>query len=291
MAESGNVIGKVASVQGEAFAKGPDGVVHQIKVGDSVFEGEVIQTAAGGHVELAFRDGTAYFVRDTEAVTLDGMVFGGISSDAGNVIGKVASVEGQVFAKGPKGGMRQLKVGDSVFEGEVIQTPSGGRVELAFNNGTAYFLRDKEAVTLDGMVFGDRTVDAKEAALMPGKGGELDDIARAIAEGNSLDKLLEETAAGRAGIVGNLDDSHSFVQLLRIAEAVDPLGYQFGNRDGGRVDDVLGANTEGVTETATVNVTVNPINDPTVVTGGTSGTDDEDTTISGTLTATDDDGL
>ncbi|MBI3095524.1 MAG: retention module-containing protein, partial [Rhodocyclales bacterium] len=228
MAESANLIGRVAAVEGQAFAKSPDGVLRQIRLGDSVFEGEVIQTVAGGNVELAFRDGTAYFIRDREAVTLDGMVFGGRAAESGNVIGKVASIEGQVFAKGPKGGMRQLKVGDSVFEGEVIQTPAGGRVELAFNNGTAYFLRDKEAVTLDGMVFGDRTVDAKEAALMPGKGGELDDIARAIAEGNSLDKLLEETAAGRAGIVGNLDDSHSFVQLLRIAEAVDPLGYAFG---------------------------------------------------------------
>ncbi|MDP2821564.1 MAG: retention module-containing protein, partial [Sulfuritalea sp.] len=245
MAETDSVVGKVASVQGEAFAKGPDGIMRQIRVGDPVFEGEVIQTAAGGHVELAFGDGTAYFLRDKEAVTLDGMVFGGRTADAGNVIGKVASVEGQVFAKGANGGMRQLKVGDSVFEGEVIQTPAGGRVELAFNNGTAYFLRDKEAVTLDGMVFGGRAVDAREAALMPGRGGELEDISRAIAEGNSLDRLLEETSAGRSAILGKSDDGHSFVQLLRIAEAIDPLGYQFGTRDGGRLDEIVGGGAEG----------------------------------------------
>ncbi|OQW33699.1 MAG: hypothetical protein A4C66_04015, partial [Nitrospira sp. HN-bin3] len=47
----------------------------------------------------------------------------------------------------------------------------------------------------------------------------------------------------------------------------------------------------GVSETATVTVTVNAVNDPTVVTGGTSGTGTEDTTITGTLTATDADGL
>ena len=46
-----------------------------------------------------------------------------------------------------------------------------------------------------------------------------------------------------------------------------------------------------MTETATVTVTVNPANDPTNVTGGTSGSGDEDTTITGTLTATDPDGL
>ena len=47
----------------------------------------------------------------------------------------------------------------------------------------------------------------------------------------------------------------------------------------------------GVTETATVTVTVNAVNDPTNITGGTSGTGNEDTTLTGTLTATDVDGL
>ncbi len=234
MAEANNIIGSVASVLGLAIAKDSAGVVRQIKVGDPVFEGEVVEASAGGHVELAFRDGSAFFARDRESVTLDGRVFGGSNAQASDVIGKVASIEGQVFAKGASGVVRMLKVGDPVYEGDIIQTPAGGRVELAFDNGSAYFLRDKESVTLDRMVFGDRAADAKEGALMPGRGGELEDISRAIAEGNSLDRLLEETSAGRPALFGRTDDGHSFVQLLRIAEAVDPLGYQFGTRDGGR---------------------------------------------------------
>ncbi|TKB64477.1 MAG: tandem-95 repeat protein, partial [Nitrospira sp.] len=47
----------------------------------------------------------------------------------------------------------------------------------------------------------------------------------------------------------------------------------------------------GVTETATVTVTVTAVNDPTSITGGTSGTGNEDTTLTGMLTATDSDGL
>ncbi|HBR50076.1 MAG TPA: hypothetical protein DEA71_08315, partial [Nitrospira sp.] len=47
----------------------------------------------------------------------------------------------------------------------------------------------------------------------------------------------------------------------------------------------------GVTETATVTMTVTAVNDPTVVTGGTSGSGNEDTTLTGTLTATDAEGL
>ena len=170
MADNGNPIGKVSSVGGEAFAKGEDGSLRQIRVGDPVFEGEVVQAAPGGHVELAFRDGTAYFLRDREGVTLDGMTFGGRGADGANVVGKVASVEGQVFAKGADGSVRQLRVGDPVFEGEVSQTPTtNGRVELSFNSGATYFLRDKEAVTLDGMVLGGRVADARESALQPGR--------------------------------------------------------------------------------------------------------------------------
>lgn len=249
MAETGSVIGRVASVQGEAMAKGSDGNLRQIKVGDPVFEGELIQSPPGGHVELSFNDGTAYFVRDKEAVTLDSRVFGGSATqDLGEVVGKIASVEGQAFAKSPNGALRQLKTGDPVFEGEVIQTPPGGRVELAFSDGTAYFLRDKEAVTLDGMVFGWRTTEARDAVLMPQR-GELEDISRAIAEGNSLDKLLEETAAGRP-VVGAVQESHSFVQLLRIAEAVPSLEFEFGNRDGVRQEDIVGGAAEETGDTA-----------------------------------------
>jgi len=46
---------------------------------------------------------------------------------------------------------------------------------------------------------------------------------------------------------------------------------------------------DAVPNTLTVNVTA--VNDPTIVTGGTSGTGNEDTTLTGTLTATDADGL
>jgi hypothetical protein len=142
MADSGNPIGKVASVKGEAFAKAEDGSLRQVRLGDPVYEGEVVQAAPGGHVELAFRDGAAYFLRDRESVTLDGMSFGGSRADSGNVVGKVASIEGQVFAKGQDGLTRQLKVGDPVFEGEVILTPnSNGRVELSFNSGATLFFK------------------------------------------------------------------------------------------------------------------------------------------------------
>ena len=102
-----------------------------------------------------------------------------------NIIGKVSKLTGKAFAKGTNGELRELQIGDPVYEGEVVVAAAGAKVELAFNNGGAYFIRDNESVTLDGMVFGDRTVESLDAALK-GQRGELDEVSRAIEEDGRL---------------------------------------------------------------------------------------------------------
>ena len=162
------------------------------------------------------------------------------------VIGTVALVEGQAFARGTDGVQRQLKVGDPVLEGEIIVTSEGGRVELTFDSGHTFLLREKETVNLDTLVTGNELPDAKDAALL-GRVGEAVDIARAIANGSSLDQLLEETAAGFTGGTG--EDGHSFVQLLRIGEGLTPADYTFGSPDRNQLNDVLpgdGNDTSGI---------------------------------------------
>ena len=142
----------------------------------------------------------------------------------GNVVGKVSVVQGQAFARAKDGTQRPLKVGDVVFENEAIVTGANGRVELEFDTGKVFLLRAKETVTLDSAVIGSELPDVRNAALLD-RVGELADITRAIAEGSSLDQLLEETAAGLTG--GGDGDGHSFVQLLRIAEALDQPGHNY----------------------------------------------------------------
>jgi len=44
MAISGNVIGKVAVLQGQAFIQRPDGTRVELKIGDPIHEGDVIVT-------------------------------------------------------------------------------------------------------------------------------------------------------------------------------------------------------------------------------------------------------
>ncbi|HQR99486.1 MAG TPA: retention module-containing protein, partial [Polaromonas sp.] len=151
-----------------------------------------------------------------------------------NVVGNVVLIEGIAFAQNSDGEQRPLKFGDPVFEGEVIVTATGGRVELAFDQGGKFLLRSRETVTLDSTVFGNVLPDADSGALLP-RVGELTSILNAISEGSSLDRLLQETSSGlnSSSEVGGTniraDDGNNFVQLLRTAEELAPLTYEYAS--------------------------------------------------------------
>jgi len=145
------------------------------------------------------------------------------------IIGKVVLVQGPAFLRAPDGTQKPVNVGDPVREGDVLVTGPGGRVEMSFDGNGPYLVRENETVTLDATVYSATPPAAQNAALFLG-GDELNQIGRAIAEGNSLDALLEETAAGVNG-GGSGDSSHSFVQLLRIEEALTPLAFEFDSAD------------------------------------------------------------
>ncbi|WP_188709710.1 retention module-containing protein, partial [Polaromonas eurypsychrophila] len=148
------------------------------------------------------------------------------------VVGNVVVIEGVAFAQNKEGVQRQLQFGDPVFEGEVLVTATGGRVELVFDQGGKFLLRSKETVTLDSTVFDNLLPDGNSGALLP-RIGELTNIINAISEGSSLDRLLQETSSGvgsASSVSGNNirpDDGNSFVRLIRIAEALAPLTYEY----------------------------------------------------------------
>ncbi|QJQ07235.1 hypothetical protein EJG51_017005 [Undibacterium piscinae] len=95
---------------------------------------------------------------------------------------------------------------------------------MAFDQGHTYVLRAGETITLDASVFAPAQTDITNAALLPSADAVLAaDAANAVVGTNSLDKLLEETAAGLGG--GDVGDGNGFVQLDRIAEAVTPQSF------------------------------------------------------------------
>ncbi len=151
-------------------------------------------------------------------------------------VARVSAVQGKAFAKSDDGSMRELKVGDPIFEGDIIVALPGAQVDLSGDDNRVIVLRDNEALTIDNEVFADAPASASDAALFPAdESGER--IIEAIRQGNSLDALLEETAAGISA--SGTDGGPTFVRLLRIVETVDPLNYQFDSGQGSPVDDPL----------------------------------------------------
>ncbi|MFC0348983.1 retention module-containing protein, partial [Undibacterium danionis] len=136
-----------------------------------------------------------------------------------SIIGKVVALQGQAIVKSPDGKQHQLKVGDVVYEKDVIVTMPGAHVELAFDSGHTYAIRQNETVSLDASVYAPSQVEVANAALLP-PDTSAQNIANAVVGENSLDKLLEETAAGLTG--GDVGEGNSFVRLDRIAESVTP---------------------------------------------------------------------
>ena len=149
-----------------------------------------------------------------------------------SVIGTVILVEGVVFALNPAGERCTLNFGDAVLEGDVIVTDENGRVELAFESGGRFVLRAQESVTLDSTVCAANGVESKEASLLA-RVGEFTTLLNAIARGDSIDALLEETesgssSSGSANSVGmRIDDGNGFIELLKVPEALAPASFEF----------------------------------------------------------------
>ena len=181
-----------------------------------------------------------------------------------HIIGKVVSIQGQVTARSADGSVRLLKLGDVIYENEVIATAAQGHVEFAFDQGRSYLVHEGETITLDASVFAPNETETANAALLPGNAGATGDagnvaaITNAIIGGDSLDKLLEETAAGLGG-GGTGGDGNSFVQLDRIAESVTPQSFSGGtgaNSTDANVDGAANNNNVVVPEVVSVS---NPV--------------------------------
>ncbi|MDR3482342.1 MAG: retention module-containing protein, partial [Burkholderiaceae bacterium] len=134
---------------------------------------------------------------------------------SGAVIGKVVVLQGHAYIRAADGTQVELKLGDPVHEGDVIVTGPGAVVELGFAEGQTYVVPQNETVTLDASVFAVDASDPQHAALAS-HGADLKAISDAIANGGSLDQLLDAPAAGLGG--GDANSGHSFVQLFRIVE-------------------------------------------------------------------------
>ncbi|MCE9663925.1 retention module-containing protein, partial [Halomonas sp. M5N1S17] len=141
-------------------------------------------------------------------------------------IATVVSISGQAWARDADGNMRELRVGDTLAEGESLVTSDNGRVELDFaDNLDPTIIEGGQVVAMTPELDADLPVDMDEFSALD---EDLEALLAAL-DDDDIDLLdvLDATAAG-AGPGGGADGGHSFVQLARIAENVDPLAFEFG---------------------------------------------------------------
>ena len=104
---------------------------------------------------------------------------------ANTPVARVSAIQGKVFAKSEDGSMRELKIGDPVFEGEILVALPGSQVDLATEDGRLLTLRENEVLTVDAEVAGDSKADATDSALLAAS-DDTNRIIQAINEGGNL---------------------------------------------------------------------------------------------------------
>ncbi len=130
---------------------------------------------------------------------------------------EVGMIRGSARVRSADGSERPLAVGDRLGEGDELIVPEGSEV-LLLGGGHGQLLIDAGDYRLT------------EEALAPGGGldgavqsGDVERVLEALEEGRDPFEDIEAPAAGAAGTEGG----HSFVRLLRIAEEITPVGYEF----------------------------------------------------------------
>jgi len=100
----GVVIGKVERLGGSATVQHANGVVEELKIGDNVLQGDVVETRDGSLLAISFSDGTAFNMGANARMVLNELIYeaGGSSNSAvfSLVKGTITFVAGQVAKTG-----------------------------------------------------------------------------------------------------------------------------------------------------------------------------------------------
>ncbi|QFU76901.1 retention module-containing protein [Halioglobus maricola] len=134
----------------------------------------------------------------------------------GAQIAVVASLTGKAYARNVDGELRELAIGDVLFEGETVVTPDGGSVELTLNDGSLMVV-DTPEMSLSADLVADTAAGPDESAVQD---ETIDAVLAALESGEDLGDILEATAAGPSG-GGPAGAGHSFIRLGRVAESTE----------------------------------------------------------------------
>ncbi len=153
------------------------------------------------------------------------------------VVARVGKVTGEAFARDADGALRRVKSGDPIREGEVVQAGVGGEVQLKLVDGRELVVRPNEAAKLDAEVAASERPDAGDSAVQNSP-TTFARISKAIVGFDGTFSFEDD--GGRGVNTGVQKEGHTFVELARIVELVDPLVFQFGTGRGQRLDEIYG---------------------------------------------------
>ena len=88
-----NTVATVAALEGQAWAKEPDGKLRPLKVGDTVTAEETVVTASGAHIELDFGDGHPVTIAGNQEVLMNRDLWTDLASDKQDAAVDNASVQ------------------------------------------------------------------------------------------------------------------------------------------------------------------------------------------------------
>lgn len=185
-----------------------------------------------------------------------------------NPVATIAFIDGQAWAKAPDGNLRALALGDVLGADEVLVTAEGARVELDFGEGPAVAIAGGQEVGMGPDLWEVTVTDPSDAALAD---ASVQQALSILETGGDLFAELEAPAAGGGDSSGG--GGNSFVQVERavqdiFAEQQFSYGGLFSTSSSGSLDGQNAVNGAPVTADLSFEL-------------------DEDTTLSGRVTAQD----
>ncbi|MBY0444660.1 MAG: retention module-containing protein, partial [Burkholderiales bacterium] len=138
----------------------------------------------------------------------------------------IVHIEGKAYLRDASGKTVPLKEGQQIDEKQVLVTDNEGHIQLRLPNGELIDIGPARSVQIDAQMLNTSPADAATAAIND-LATSTAKIAAAISNGQDLSTELDPTAAGLTG--AGASEGHSFVQLSRIAEGVDPIAFNFGS--------------------------------------------------------------
>jgi VCBS repeat-containing protein len=276
-------IAVVASLEGQAWAKSSDGTLRPLKVGDSVSAEEVVVTATGARIELDFGDGKPVAIAGGQEVLMGNDLWVDLASDKQDAAVDDASVQEA---------LRVLNEGGDLTE--VLEETAAGLEGGGAGEGHSFveLTRVVENTSPNAFSFGAVNNGAERVPATFQSSNQINQAPQVDAQSFSSD---EDTIINGQVIATDIEnDVLSYSLLSQPANGTVTLNSATGsfvytpNANYNGPDSFLVTVTDdnGNSTTATIGVTIAPVNDAPVSSNQNLSTQ-EDTSVSGQVIASD----